>query len=186
MIKKVLLVGGASVFMAGVASAQVDPSIDYSLNAEVASVCGVAFADGFTVTTVDFGTLSDIDTSTEIEVDPQGSIAFICNDPDGLTRTFESANAGFLFRDGTSGGPGNQIPYTVSSSGGFGIPQTQLTSPATQSFGGSTAFANGQNTNPVFFVNGVKSPGTGPQGADQITVFAGDYSDTVTISVTAN
>ncbi|WP_298915475.1 hypothetical protein [uncultured Algimonas sp.] len=183
-MKKIALSAAAMMAVATSAHA-VDPSIDYNLQATVGDYCGVASAAGSTLTDVDFGDLSTLATTATNSVDPQGSIAYVCNDPDGFTRTVTSANAGVLVRTGSSGGQGNEIPYTMTSSGGFGFTDQSLTSPVSNSFSGSN-FLTGQNTNISFKVNGVLSAGTGPQGSDQIQVFAGDYTDTVTISVTAN
>lgn len=190
---KKLLLGAAAVLALGapgIASAQsVDPSVSFNLEGSVAEICGVAWSNGFTVFDVDFGELSTTPAGTTITIDPQGSIAYVCNVADGFTRTITSANGGKLRRDGSAGGSGNEIPYLIELTGGSGVNTagyvsvSSLTSP--QNFNGSAAFRNGQNSNVSFQVNGVQT-GPGPQGSFSTSVFAGDYTDTLTIAVTAN
>jgi len=106
-----------------------------------------------------------------------GSITYRCNSAAGFTRTISSANAGQLWRAGTSGGNGNALDYLLGHGGGSGLgfANEQLTSPKVTNLGGSTAFIAGQ-TGSVRFA--MPAPAAG--------VYAGTYSDTVTIAVSAN
>lgn len=176
----------AAVFIAGAAFAQQTPSgqLSYDLSAEVGSVCG-AFNSTGTEIDVDFGELANTATTSTVE-ENAGSASYACNSPNGFTRTFSSANGGYLFRSGTSGGAQNQIAYEMSHGGGSGLSMdwTQLTSAATADLSGA-GFLTGQTGGVDFRVYGVRSTNSNANGASHTTVFAGDYSDVVTITLTA-
>ncbi|MGJ3230904.1 MAG: hypothetical protein ACFE0P_03825 [Oceanicaulis sp.] len=186
-MKKVLLIGAiASVFTAGSAFAEKSPTgqLSYELSAEVGSVCGVYNASG-TEIAVDFGELSETATTTAVEKGA-GSASYACNSPNGFSRSIASANGGYLFRAGTEGGDSNQIRYEMKHGGGHGLAMdwTQLTSAANADFN-SGHFLNGQTGSVAFRVNGVRSSNSNANGAAHTTVFAGQYSDVVTITLTA-
>jgi len=107
-MKKFFIAG--TLMAAASTSAYASPTtLTYNLEADVGVVCGVYKSDGPTVT-VDFGELANTDTSTWV-TKPVGSATYRCNSPNGFTRTISSANSGVLKRTGSSGGPGNTIPY---------------------------------------------------------------------------
>ncbi|MEQ8403893.1 MAG: spore coat protein U domain-containing protein [Oceanicaulis sp.] len=186
-MKKSFVIGvSASIFTAGSAFAEASPSaqLSYELNAEVGSVCGVYNASGSEIE-VDFGELSETPTTTSVE-QGAGSASYACNSPNGFSRSIASANGGYLFRAGTEGGDSNQIAYQMRHGGGHGLAMdwTQLTSAANADFN-SGHFLNGQTGSVAFRVNGVRSTNSNANGAAHTTVFAGQYSDVVTVTVTA-
>ena len=160
-------------------------TLTYNVQADVGSVCGVYKFDGPTVT-VDFDTLSATPTSTQV-TEAAGSATYRCNSTAGFTRTVSSANGGYLTLNGaTTTDNLRRIPFTMSHGGGSGLgfAATQLTAPITSNFGGSAAFLAGQTGSVNFQTNGVQAA-VGGNDAPGTTVFAGDYSDVVTITVTA-
>lgn len=186
-IMKKILVSGiiATVFIAGSAAAQTaSGQLSYDLSAEVGSVCGAYNSSG-TEIDVDFGELSNTATTSTVE-ESAGSASYACNSPNGFTRTFSSANGGYLFRSGTNGGNQNQIAYEMKHGGGSGLSMdwTQLSSAASSDLSGS-GFLTGQTGGVDFRVYGVRSTNSDANGASHTTVFAGDYSDVVTITLTA-
>lgn len=182
-MKKLLIAGAIAAATSAPAYAQ---TLTYELEAEVGVVCGVYKFDGPAVT-VDFADLSNTDTGAFVEAGA-GSASYRCNSANGFDRTISSANGGNLVRTGSSGGAGNTIPFEMSHGGGSGLATggyVALTSPITTSLGGSTAFLNGQTGSVNFRVAGVEAA-PGPNEAPGTTVFAGDYTDIVTIAITAN
>lgn len=186
-MKKIILTGAlGAFFIAGSAFAQATPSgqLSYDLSAEVGSVCGAYNSSG-TEIDVDFGELSNTESTSAVE-ENAGSASYACNSPNGFTRTFSSANGGYLYRAGTSGGSQNQIAYEMKHGGGSGLSMdwTQLTASQNTDLSGS-GFLTGQTGGVDFRVYGVRSTNSDANGASHTTVFAGDYSDVVTITLTA-
>lgn len=190
---KKVLIATASVFaaagIAGSAAAQAptyNPSITATLEADVASICGIRFNDDTAAKVYDFGELSGVDAATFA---PQqgGGMSALCNDVDGYSVTYASANNGFLTLNGAPTTASNRrIEWQMSGSnpgrGGFGA-QAQLTAPKTVNSG---AFTTSASMNTQYFVKGVRVQDAGNPGnplAFTTNVFAGDYSDVVTISV---
>jgi spore coat protein U-like protein len=106
-----------------------------------------------------------------------GSLTYQCNNAGGFTRNIKSANGGTLNRDGGAAGE-NNIPYQARSGGGSGLSTalaTLSTSGIDTALAGSTSFVTGQ-TGSVFVKVGAPS---GP-------LFAGNYKDTITVTVTPN
>jgi hypothetical protein len=183
MMKKLLVASAAIAATATPAAAQ---TLTYELEAEVAVKCGVYKSDGPTVP-VNFTDLSTTPSDTFI-TESAGSATYRCNAPGGFTRTISSANGGVMIRTGSSGGAGNSIPFEMSHGGGSGLGTggfVPLTSNVISNLGGSTAFLNGQTGGVNFRVAGVAAAPGGNE-APGTTVFAGDYTDVVTISVVAN
>lgn len=185
-MKKLLIAAVASTaFIATPALA--DNSLTYSLDADVGSICGVFRHNGTAFVTnvpVNFGELAT--TSAAVNVGA-GSATYRCNSANGFTRTITSANSGVLKRDGSAGGALNEISYTMSHGGGSGLnfaAQT-LATPKVTNLSGSGAFLAGQTGSVNFQVTGVQAAAGGNE-APGTTVYAGNYSDTVTIAVTAN
>ena len=187
MFTRTILSGAvATVMFAGLGYAQQTPAgqLSYDVSAQVGSVCGVYNASG-TEIVVDFGDLSSTETTGTVE-QAAGSASYACNSPDGFNRTITSTNGGYLFRSGTSGGAQNQIAYEMRHSGSNGLTMdwTQLTAAETGDLSGPS-FLTGQSGDVDFRVSGVRATNAGADGASYTTVFAGDYSDVVTITVTA-
>ena len=172
-----------AVLLSGTAFAQ-NSQLTYDLSAQVSSVCGVYNSTGSSID-VDFGDLSNTETTATVE-QAAGSASYACNSPNGFTRTISSTNGGYLFREGTNGGAENQIAYEMSHSGtnGLNMGWTQLTSAANADLSGN-GFLTGISGDVDFRVYGVRATNAAADGASYTTVFAGDYSDVVTITVTA-
>lgn len=171
------------------ANAQVNPLTTINLDAEVAEVCAAyntTIGASGTIS-VDFGELSNTDASAKVAA-PGFNITYICNVAAGFTRTISSQNEGFLFRSGTNGGTGNQIPWTFQHGGGSGLnfAETQLTTAEVDSIGGSPAVMNGQGGTATVRVSGVRIPSPANAALFTTNAFAGDYSDVVTIAVASN
>lgn len=183
MMKKMLLAGAAIAAAASPAAAQ---TLTYELEAEVAEKCGVYKFDGPSVP-VNFAELSTTPSDTFITA-AAGSATYRCNAPGGFTRTISSANSGVMIRTGSSGGAANSIPFEMNHGGGSGLGTggfVALTSNIVTNLGGSTAFLAGQTGGVSFRVAGVAAA-VGGNDAPGTTVFAGDYTDVVTIAVVAN
>lgn len=189
-MKKLLSVAAVAVALtAAPAWAQAVPTfgetLTVNLAADVALRCNGRLNGGDgTVLNIDFDTLSATDSAAQV-TRPGGSMTYICNDPDGATRTFTSANGGFLTLGGTSTTSAQRrIRYTVQSSGGSGLTlaETQLTAPAVQNLASAL---NGQTGSLTFRANGVSTLDASGSGTQVTTVFAGDYSDVLTIAIAA-
>jgi hypothetical protein len=182
---KTLLIGAAALALAST-PAFADNTLTYNLNADVGSICGVWNYQGDTIA-VPFGDLALTPDTTQV-VKSAGSASYRCNSPAGFDRTIHSANGGKLVRVSSSGGAGNEIPYEMSHGGGSGLSFAYqgLSSDRTDTFGGSLAFLAGQTGSVNFRTNGVWNQNAGANNAPGTTVFAGNYQDVVTISVTAN
>ena len=186
-MKKILMVAAAAAALSAMpASAQ---TLTYGLTAQVASVCGVYRSSGQTVA-VDFGQLAATPAGVALPEVGAGSASYRCNSATGFTRTISSANSGFLVRNGVATtDPLNRIPFNIRHGGGSGLgfAAQQLTGPINTSFGGSGAFLAGQTGSVLFTTFGVDAgPSANNNNAPGTTVFAGNYQDTVTITVTAN
>lgn len=191
-MKKILIAALAATAFAGTASAQANNngvvgSVVMNLKANVAEICGAV--DYLNPVDVDFGELSTVLTSATVE--KSNGLTIVCNDAAGGKVTIASANAGKLLRNGALTGNGNEIGYTVSSTGGSGLSPlpggTSLATPKEITFNGSTAFVAGQSMTLKFAVNGVLQANVSNiNDGERTTVYAGAYSDIVTVSVTSN
>jgi hypothetical protein len=173
----------AAALLSGSAFAQ-NNQLSYDLSAQVSSVCGVYNSTGSSID-VDFGDLSNTETTATVE-QSAGTASYACNSPNGFTRTISSTNGGYLYRSGTNGGTQNQIAYEMRHTGTNGLTMnwTQLTGAANADLSGNS-FLTGVTGNVDFRVYGVRSTNASADGASYTSVFAGDYSDVVTITVTA-
>lgn len=160
-------------------------SLTINAEADVAARCDARLnsASG-TVLAIDFGTLSDTAPAAQVTAGA-GSATYICNDRDGFTRTIASANGGWLTLGGTAtADPNRRIRYTMQHGGGAGLgfAETQLTTPIVNTYNGGVV-PQGTTGSVTFRANGVGTNiGTPTQST---TVFAGDYSDVVTIAIAA-
>ncbi len=176
-MKKIALIAAGLAAVAAVpASAQ---SLTYNLAAQVAPSCGVYNASGSTIA-VDFGDLAGVATTATVNV-AGGDATYRCNNANGFTRTITSQNNGFLTLDGqTTTDAARRIRFDMVHTGNSGLAfaARQLSTPVSGNFGGSPAFLAGETGTVTFQAFGVL-------GATGTTVFAGNYRDTVTITVTA-
>jgi hypothetical protein len=190
-MKKILAaaVALAALTAASAASAQAvptfGPNLTVNLAADVAVRCDARLnaGDG-TALSIDFDTLSSTDTAAQV-TRAGGSVTYICNDVDGFTRTISSANGGFLTFGGAATTSANRrIRYTVASGGGSGLTfaEAQLTTPVVSNHG---AFLNGQTGGLTVRANGVSQLDASGSGSQVTSVFAGDYSDVMTIAIAA-
>jgi spore coat protein U-like protein len=106
-----------------------------------------------------------------------GSLTYQCNNAGGFTRTISSLNGGVLKRAGGAAGE-NTISYQFSHTGGSGLTMAnaQLTSPINKSMAGALDFAG----------TGVTGSARVRIGAASGTLFAGNYGDTITITIAPN
>ncbi len=174
---------GSAAFATG-AQAQ---EVNFFLNAEVDPFCAATTPLGENIE-IDLGILSQTPTGSEVSSSGDVEIIYVCNGPEGFTRTISSLNEGVLVRVGSAGGDGNEIPYFVEATGSEGLDfsRTQFAQPQTRTFSGSTAFLNGVSGTLTVFVNGVLDGGTAGDPTTRTTVFAGQYTDVLTVAVTAN
>lgn len=190
-MKKILLVAAAAAAMsASPAFAQSAPaptfgdSLTVNLAADVAARCDARLNGGDgTVLNIDFETLSSTATTAQV-TKPGASITYICNDADGFTRTFTSANGGFLTLGGTpTTDAARRIRWTLQHGGGpINFAETQLTAPLARTHG---AFLEGVTGSLTFRADGVSKLDNSGSGTQVTTVFAGDYSDVMTIAIAA-
>lgn len=190
-MKKLVLASVAAVALTGVASAEFieagEGSADLTLeqSGNVEEICGITAASD--TLEMDFGELAG--TSEQVRRD----VAFgvVCNSAEGAVLGVTSENSGYLLRDGTETGEGNQIVYKINVDTGSdafsytpGTPPLNLLTDRSFSIPGSTALREGREVGANVTFNGVKGPDF--QGAPTTTVFAGEYSDTIIVSLTAN
>jgi hypothetical protein len=174
------------------AQTNVSPSnnLKFTLDAEVGTICGVYSAQGQTIP-LDFGDLAEM-TSTQ-EATRTAELIYTCNALGGFSRTITSDNNGRLVRVGSTGGSGNEMTYRFGHSGttanGLTVGNRGLPAafnPVTSNHSNSTTtFLAGVRETATFQVSGSLRSHGGQGIAPTTSLFAGDYSDTVTIAVTA-
>jgi spore coat protein U-like protein len=180
----VLVPAGAAMLGSGAASAQ---NLTYDLTAQVGQVCGVYNAEGQTID-VDFGALANTPADQFIWRSA-GDVTYRCNIQAGFTRTLASQNGGFLTLGGnTTSDAARRIEFTMQHWGADGFNYQQLTTPRITTHrdtAGNPRYLQGENARVWFRAYGVRAPAAGgaPTGS---RVFAGDYRDTVTITIMAN
>lgn len=179
-----LTFAASALSASGAAMAQ---SSAYALGAQVQQVCGAYNAGGQTVA-VDFGALATIPPD-QFVWRPAGDITYRCNVLAGFTRTVASQNGGFLTLGGQpTSDNARRVLFTMQHWGADGFNYAQLTAPRVSTHrdtAGNPRFLNGENARVWFRAYGVQ--GTAGGGAPAGTrVFAGDYRDTVTLTITAN
>ena len=180
----------AALAMAVASTAQAQ-DITYSLTATVDTVCA-AYHETSSAETIDFSELANTETTTTVTVDG-GNVAYTCNAPGGFDRTVSSTNGGYLCRSGAAScDQYNRIAYTVShdDTGGsvdLSFAAVQLTSDQVDTFAADDSLLLGEDGDFEFVINGVRSSSVaGINNGDQTTVYAGTYTDTVTVTLTAN
>lgn len=183
MRTSVILAAGLTALAAAPLGAQ---NLTYQMNAQVAPVCGVYSSSG-TVINVDFGSLFSVDPSATVNA-PAGSATYRCNLQAGFTRTVTSQNSGWLTLNGNSTTDNaRRIRFTMAHGGGSGLSfaAQQLTAPLNRTFPGNSTWLAGQTGSVSFQASGVRGA-PAANGVPGTTVLAGNYRDTVTITVTAN
>lgn len=174
---------GVAVLAAAPLGAQ---NVTYDMTAQVAPVCGVYSSSG-AVIDVNFGSLADVATTTTVSVGA-GSATYRCNVRTGFTRTIASQNNGWLTLEGNPTTDANRrIRFNMQHGGGsgMGFNAQQLTAPLSRSFPGNPTWLVGQTGGITFQAFGVRAAPSS-NGVSGTTVLAGNYRDTVTITLTAN
>jgi spore coat protein U-like protein len=179
-----LALAAGALSASGAAMAQTST---FALSAQVQQACGAYQSEGTTIA-VDFGALANTPPDQFIWR-AAGEITYRCNVRDGFTRTVASQNGGFLTLGGQpTGDMARRILFTMQHWGADGFNYAQLTAPRISTHrdtAGNPRFLNGENARVWFRAYGVQGTATG--GAPAGTrVFAGDYRDTVTLTITAN
>lgn len=179
-----LIIAAGALCAPGVVMAQ---TATYALNAQVGPVCG-AYNDAGQTVTIDFGALANTPPD-QFVWRAAGDITYRCNVLAGFTRTVTSQNGGWLTLGGqTTSESARRILFTMQHWGADGFNYTQLTAPRVSTHrdtAGNRRFLNGENARVWFRAYGVQGTATGgaPAGTQ---VFAGEYRDTVTLTITAN
>ena len=183
MRKSLILVASITALSGAPLGAQ---NLTYDINAQVGPVCGVYNSTG-TVINVDFGSLADVASDATVNA-AAGSATYRCNVLAGFTRTIASQNSGWLTLDGNpTTETSRRIRFTMAHGGGSGLgfAAQQLTAPANRSFTGNSTWLAGQTGGVSFQASGVRGA-PAANGVPGTTVLAGNYRDTVTITLTAN
>ena len=190
-MKKVAIVSMATLALAGTASAEFNQAtpggsaeLTIEITGEVEEICGITASSNSL--SIDFGELS----GTDAQITRGITFGLLCNAAGGARVEVSSANDGYLLRDGTETGPGNQIPYTFDLDKGpdefsyaLGTRPVSLETDRTFNIAGSEALREGRDVGAYIVVRGVKGPDF--QGAPTTTVYAGSYYDIVTVSLSA-
>lgn len=112
---------------------------------------------------------------------PGGSLTYKCNSANGFTRKIESDNGGKLAN--VAGANRGFVPYTITHGGGSGLAigtPVALTAPVTTNLASSAAFVNGQTGSLGLLL---AKPAT---ATNDNPLYAGDYTDVIRVSITAN
>jgi len=167
---KKLLMAAVAVSALSAAPAMADDKADLTITGNIALTCTVS-PDARDVTV-------DLNSTT---AQSAGSLTYRCNGANGFTRTIASDNAGNL--NNVGGANRGSIPYTVTHAGGSGLAiatPVSLATPVTTALGSSGAFVNGQ-TGTLSLI--VAKPASATLANP---LFAGDYTDVIRVSITAN
>lgn len=188
-MKKAILTLAAVAATAAVASPahaqQRGPEINYNLEAEVETLCGVYSFIG-TEVSIDFGELANTSDTIQMGAALGYSQVYQCNSPAGFTRTITSLNDGDLVRVDSDGSALNRIPFQMTITGNTptSFALQSIAGGKTDSIPASAAYLNGVTNGVEFAVQGVENDAG--QGAQGTSVYAGDYVDVVTVAVVAN
>ncbi len=161
-------------------------NLTYDMNAQVAPVCGVYSSTG-TVIDVDFGSLATVATDATVNA-PAGSATYRCNSINGFRRTIASQNGGWMTLSGNpTTDDSRRIRYTMAHGGGSGLSFSarSLVVAIRSSFPGNATWLAGQTGSVSFQAFGVRGA-PAANGVPGTTVLAGNYRDTVTITLTSN
>jgi spore coat protein U-like protein len=178
-----LALAGGALCASGAAMGQ---ATVYNISAQVAPVCGVYSSSG-PVIDVNFGSLANVATTATVSVGA-GSATYRCTSRSGFTRTITSRNNGWLTLEGNpTTDVTRRIRFDMSHGGGNGLSfgMRQLTAPLSRNFPSTPVWLNGQTGTVTFQAFGVRGAPTAT-GVPGTTVRAGNYRDTVTITITSN
>lgn len=167
---KKLLMAAVAVSALSATPAMADDKADLSIKGNIALAC--------TVTPDERDVTVDLNLATEQSA---GSLTYRCNGANGFTRTISSDNLSQL--NNVGGANRGFVPYTVTHSGGSGIAITTPVSLATNftnTLSSSAAFVNGQ-TGQLRLI--LAKPAT---ASNANPLFAGDYTDVIRVSISAN
>lgn len=177
---------GAPAFAADLAPAAAGSGLTFALDADVSVICGVYSTTGTTIA-VPFGDLAARRQNDRATFDAQ--VVYRCNTVGGFSRMVSSANGGNLVRQGDGATTANRIAYRfgeISADRTLVTRDGPLGSSVKSDHAGSQAFLTGVRSTMNFNVPGVMNDFGNVAGeAPGTTVFAGDYADTVTVSITA-
>lgn len=178
----------AAIASPALAASNPAPVSTINLSGSVAEICGVfntsVAQNG--VINVPFNDLTNIPVSQTLE--QSLDLVYLCNDADGFSRTISSENRGALARVGSGGIlPGNRIGYTVQHNGGIflAVPQRPLLVDVNDNLPGSRDFRLGQAAQLTLRINGVQIQSPTDAALTTTDVFAGDYTDVISITITA-
>ena len=190
-MSRVTIAAIAALALSGAAHADFDQAapgdsadLDLQMSGQVEEACGIT-ASSNTID-LDYGVM----TRTSGPVAGGVNFGFVCNSAGGATVGVSSANGGFLLRNGVETGPGKEIYYSFDLDKGddefsyaLGTRPVSLASDRTFLVAGSDALREGRVVGAYIVVWGVRGPDF--QGAPTTTVYAGSYSDTITVSLAA-
>lgn len=178
------------IFAASIATLSATPlgaqNLTFDINAQVSPTCRVYSSSG-TVINVNFGSLADVASTATVNV-AAGSATYQCSSLAGFTRTIASQNDGWLTLDGNPTTQTNRrIRFTMTHGGGSGLgfPARQLTAPFSRNYPRNPTWLGGQTGAVSFQASGVRGA-PASNGVSGTTVLAGNYRDTVTITLTSN
>lgn len=137
-------------------------SINFDVQGIIPGICELTNDSISAVNTVDLEVTS---------AQSLGDLTYKCTNPGGFTRTITSTNSGNLEANGQA------IAYQVThtGNGGLSFSTLQLTTPKVDNLSGATVFAAGETATVSVTI---------PSLANDL--FAGTYTDTVTVDLTAN
>jgi spore coat protein U-like protein len=166
-MKKLLLAAVATAFTATPALAQQTQSIN--LQGNVALSCTVTAGPSIT-------NPEPIDLANTASDQSLGSLTYACNNAGGFTRTISSANSGLLKRVNGAAGE-NTVAYQFGHGGTntIALANAPLSSAVITNVPGSQAYVNGQTGTARVRVGAASGP-----------LFAGNYTDTITVTIAPN
>lgn len=167
---KKLLMTAVAVSALSATPAMADDKADLSIKGNIALAC--------TVTPDERDVTVNLDATV---AQSAGSLTYRCNGANGFTRVIASDNNGQL--NNAAGANRGFVPYTVTHGGGSGLAistPVSLATPFSNTLSSSAAFVNGQTGQ--LFLN-LARPAT---ASNANPLFAGDYTDVIRVSITAN
>lgn len=186
---KMKLFGAAAALtlLAGPAFAQsYNATATVNVAGTIPATCGARINNGASLS-VDFATLAATDTASSVT--QSNPLILLCNDPDGYRVSYSSANGGYLVLGGVLANAGDQYRRISYSANGDQPTRGSLpaawTSLATTQSETSTPSTSSISVSMGVKVSGVRVPDANVAGGYATSVFAGAYSDVITISVAA-
>ena len=156
------LIIGLSIAVIAAAAPAVANSFNFSIQGVVPGICEVTNDTIAATTTIDL----DLTSAQAI-----GDLNYRCTNPAGFTRTISSQNNGQL----VSGSQGIDYQVTHTGNGGLDFSNQQVNTPLVTNHAGDSVFASGETASISVTIPNLASD-----------LFAGTYTDTITIDVTAN